>query len=81
MGGVEFLVQKGDSEIKMLQRKKIFLCMILAGLLLGISGCQSTGGVLPKSNTEQAKEYVDIVFDAVAAGDEDVVLSGYGNTE
>lgn len=63
----------------LVKKTKSFWGMFFIGMMFFMSGCQSAGGssgevtIFPKSNTEQAKEYVDIVFEAVGEGDEDAV--------
>lgn len=49
-------------------------------MLFLMSGCQSKEdsmnfSIFPKSNTEKAKEYVDIVFNALSEEDEDAVFN------
>lgn len=53
-----------------MKMKRAVCGIISIGLLLIVTGCQS---ILPKSNTEKAKDYVDIIFCAVSEEDEDAV--------
>ena len=66
--------------MKGLIRKRVALSIILTGVLFLISGCQNKEDIMkgfnifPKSNTEKAKEYVEIVFNAVSEEDEDAIF-------
>lgn len=58
---------------------KIGLLDVLVCVLLLLTGCQNDLGkleefhILPKTETEKAKEYVDIVFNAAENGDEETI--------
>lgn len=61
-------------------KKIVALNLILISILFLMSGCGGKESLMkgfsifPKSNTEKAKEYVDIVFNAVSEEDEDAIF-------
>ena len=62
------------------KKTEVGLSIIFISILFLMCGCQSKEDsmnfrIFPKSNTEKAKEYVDIVFNAVSEEDEDAVFN------
>lgn len=58
--------------------KKVNLSIILISILLFVSGCQSKVNlakfnVMPKSNTEKAREYIYTILEAAGRSDEDAI--------
>ncbi len=64
----------------LIKNTEVGLSIIFISMLFLMCGCQSKEDsmnfrLFPKSNTEKAKEYVDIVFNAVREEDEDAVFN------